>query len=78
MAGFSDLPMFENFDDGEVYKRDERYIFQAEAQNFVIEFDMDKAIAALNLPAASIKELLDAKVGIFSEATYPPMKGFPG
>ena len=64
MAGFSDLPIFEDFDDEIVYKKGEHYIFEADALNFVIEFDSDKAIAALKLSATSVQDLINAKVGL--------------
>lgn len=65
MAGFSDLPIFEDFDDEAVYRKGENYIFQPDALNFVIEFDSDKAIAGLKLSATFVQELIKNKVGIF-------------
>ncbi|KAL8822553.1 MAG: hypothetical protein Q9191_006710 [Dirinaria sp. TL-2023a] len=61
MAGFSDLPVFEDFDDEAVYKKGEHYLFQPDALNFVIEFDSDKAIAGLKLSATSVQELIKNK-----------------
>ena len=60
MDGSRVLPGFEDFDKANVYKRSEDYIVKADALNFVIEYDSDKALAALALDTTSVEELLRA------------------
>ena len=62
MDGSRTLPKFENFDDQYVYSRDEIHVLSADSLNFVIEFDTDTAVAALDLSASSIQELLGVEV----------------
>ena len=61
MDGSRTLPGFENFDDPNVYHRGAKHILKANALNFVLEFDSDKALLASDLDSESIAELLRSK-----------------
>lgn len=61
MATFSTLPEFEDFDNVNVYTKAEEYILEADALNFVIEFNDEKAHSALELPASSIQNFISPK-----------------
>ncbi len=59
-------PGFENFDDPDVYQRSEEYLLKADALNFAIIFDIDVAIAAVELSAASFDAFLGTEVRPFA------------
>lgn len=63
MDGSGVLPYFEDFDKADVCKAGEEYILKADALNFAIEFDSDKALLALELNTASVQQLLQAEPG---------------
>ena len=60
MDGSRVLPNFKNFDDSDVFKAGERYNLRADALNFALEFDSDKALYASDLNTDSVKSLLQA------------------
>ena len=62
MDGSRTLPGFEDFDKAEVYKKSEDYVATADALNFAIEYDSDRALVALALDTSSMEELLQAKL----------------
>ena len=64
MEGACSLPHFEDIDDIGVYGKDESHILRADALNFVIEFNADKAVAATELPEVSLKEVI--------QTSHPP------
>ena len=59
MDGSRILPGFENFDEPNVYHRGAKHILKANALNFVLEFDSNKALFASDLGSESITELLE-------------------
>ncbi|KAL8793541.1 MAG: hypothetical protein Q9195_003914 [Heterodermia aff. obscurata] len=62
MDGSRTLLGFENFDDPNVYHRGAKHILKANALNFVLEFDSDKALLASDLKSDSIAELLQTPI----------------
>ena len=53
---------FENFDDPNVYRRGAKHVLKANALNFVLEFDSEKAFLALDLQSESITDLLQTEL----------------
>lgn len=53
---------FENFDDPNVYHRGAKHVLKANALNFVLEFDSDKALLASDLGSEPITELLQTEL----------------
>ena len=53
---------FENFDQGEIYKRYEAALFEPGTQNVIIDFDNTTALASLNVDCDSVQKILQTKV----------------
>jgi len=62
MDGSRTLPSFDDFDNPQVYSSVQASICSADALNFVIEFDTDTALAATDLSARSMENLLNVEV----------------
>ena len=62
MDGSQPTLKFEDFDDGDVFSRVEASIYHADTLNFVIDFDVDTAVAATNLSSDSVSKLLTVEV----------------
>lgn len=60
MDGSRVLPNFKDFDDPDVFKAGAKNSFSAEALNFALEFDDDKALYASDLNTGSVISLLHA------------------
>ena len=61
MDGTNILPNFKDFDKADVCKAGERYILQADALNFALEFDSEQAHLGLGLSPTSVQQLLDTE-----------------
>ena len=62
MAGAATLPNFGDFDIEPMYRLCEEAILHADTRNFVIEFDSEKAYAALNLDGDAVTRFLQTQV----------------
>ena len=58
MDGSGVLAGFEDLDDPKVFLRGEKHILKANALNFALEFDDDKAVLAPDLDTKSVEKLL--------------------
>jgi len=65
------LPGFDDFDNPQVYSRVQASIRSADALNFVIEFDTDTALAATDLSAGSMENLLNVEVWSWDISKHP-------
>lgn len=58
----SPFDRFEDFDQGEIYKRYEAALFEPGTHNVIIDFDNTTALASLNVDCNSVKKILRSKV----------------
>ena len=70
MFPVSSLPEYGDFDDENVYKRNENAAERGDTRNFVIEFDGTSAYAAHDLGDASIEQLLQLEVNEFAHRIF--------